>query len=123
MKQINSLTDDSKQLLNMTLDDASRVTMRINYIPAQNGWFYSLLYGTFQVYNRRLVNSPNALRAFRQIIPFGLCCTVVDGYEPVYQDDFTSGRVTLYILNATDVLETETLIVVTLPNFTGYPLS
>ncbi len=63
------------------------------------------------------------LRQFRNIIPFGLACVIADGFEPVYQDDFTSGRASLYLLNEADVAEVETLIIVTLPTFIGYPLS
>lgn len=123
MRLINSLTDDAKQLLSLVLEDQSRVQMRLNYIPAQAGWFYSLQYGDFIIYNRRLVNSPSVLRQFRNLIPFGLACIVSDGYEPVYQDDFASGRVSLYVLTEAEVVETEEFIIVTLPNFTGYPLS
>lgn len=123
MKKITALTNDAKQLLNLVLDDSSKVSMSINYVPSQDGWFYSLTYGTiFQVNNKRLVNSPNFLRAFREIIPFGLACTVIDGYEPVYQNDFTSGRVSMYLLNSEDVSQVETLITITIPNFIGYPL-
>lgn len=123
MRQITSLTNDTKQLVNLVLDDASRVAFKINYIAAQQGWFYSVQYGDFKVLNRRLVNSPNILRAFRNIIPFGIACLVSDGFEPVYLDDFSSGRVTFFLLNSADVIETETLIIITLPTFTGYPLS
>ncbi len=123
MKKLTSFTNDAKQTLNLILDDESRVNMSLNYIDAQAGWFYSLTYGSFQANNMRLVNSPNMLRKFRNIIPFGLACLVSDGFEPVYLDDFTSGRVTMYLLNSTDVAETETLIIDTLPNFFGYPLS
>lgn len=123
MKQITSITNDPNQILSIVLDDGTKVNMNLNFWPAQLGWYYSLSYGDFIVNNRRMVNSPNMLRQFRTIIPFGLCCTVLDGYEILYQDDFTSGRVSLYALNANDVIETETLITLTLPNFVGYPLT
>ncbi len=123
MRQINSLTNDASQQLTLILEDGTKVSMSIRYVENQSGWFYSLTYGDFSVNNRRLVNSPNMLRAFREFLGFGLMCTVLDGFEPVFQDDFTSGRVTLYTLNAQDILDTETLIVLTLPNFSGYPLS
>ncbi len=123
MKQITSITNDANQLLTMVLDDGTRVNMTLSYWPAQLGWFYSLTYGAFEVSNRRMVNSPNMLRQFRSIIPFGLCCTVLDGYELLYQNDFTSGRASLYVLNPEDIIATETLITVTLPNFVGYPLT
>ncbi len=123
MKQITSITNDANQILSMVLDDGSKVNMSLNYWPNQSGWFYSLNYGQFSVSNRRMVNSPNMLRQFRSIIPFGLCCTIIDGYELIYQDDFTSGRASLYVLNSEDLISTETLITITLPEFVGYPLT
>lgn len=120
MKQLSSITGDPQQILNIVLDDGSRVEMFLSYWPQQSGWFYSLTYGNFSVANRRMVVSPNMLRQFRSIVPFGLCCTVIDGYEPIYQDDFSNGRASLYVLNAEDVLSTEELITTTLPNFQGY---
>lgn len=123
MKQIASITNDAKQNLSIILDSGIRVPMSLKYIPSQQGWFYSLTYQNFAVNNRRLVNSPNMLRQFRTIIPFGLCCTVLDGYEPLYQEDFSNGRVTLYILNQADVIETETLITLTLPTAVGFILN
>lgn len=123
MKKITALTNDAKQSVNLVLDSGARVSMQINFIPNQVAWYYSLTYGTFNVNNMRLVNSPNMLRKFRNIIPFGIACTVLDGYEPIFQSDFTSGRATLYLLNQTDLTSTETLITLTLPNFVGYPLN
>ena len=123
MKQITSVTNDANQILAVVLDDGTRVSMTLTYCPNQLGWFYSLTYGDFQVNDRRIVNSPNMLRQFRTIVPFGLACLVVDGYEPIYQSDFVSSRAALYILNEEDVAETETLITLTLPNFVGYPLN
>jgi len=123
MKQITSLTNDANQVLAILLDDGTRVNITLSYCPNQLGWFYSLTYNDFVVNNRRIVNSPNMLRQFRDIIPFGLACLVVDGYEPIYQSDFVDGRAALYILNELDLVETETLITITLPNFVGYPLN
>ncbi len=123
MKQITSVTNDASQVLSIVLDDGSKVNLTLTYVPSQLGWFYSITYGSFSCFNRRLVNSPNLLRQFRTFLSFGLACLVADGYEPVYQDDFTSGRVSLYVLNPEDILKTETLITLTLPNFVGYPLN
>lgn len=123
MQQITTLTDDPLQTLGITLETGNTVQMALNWVPAQNGWFYSLQYGTFNAFNMRMVNSPNMIRKFRKIIPFGLACTVKDGYEIVNQSDFVSGRVSLYSLNPTDILSVEQLITVTLPNFKGDFLS
>ena len=123
MKQITSLIDSAKQNLTIVLDSGTNVPFDIRYIASQQGWFYSFTFGEFSATNRRLVVSPNCLRAFRNIIPFGLACLSVDGYEPIYQDDFSSGRISLFVLNEEDVAETEILITETIPNFAGYPLT
>ena len=128
MKQITALTQDANQQVTLVLDDGSKVSMGMIYVPSQNGWFYTLSYGnlwpsTNPLSMQRLINNPNILRKYRNLIPFGICCIVIDGYEPIYQSDFVSGRVNLYLLNQIDVAQTETLITLTLPNFVGYPLN
>lgn len=119
MKQITAITDDYNQQLNLILDDGSMASMSLNYVPAQQGWWYSLTYGTWGALNMRMVTSPNMLRKYRRIIPFGLCCIVLDGYEPVNLSDFISGRANLFVLNSTDVIQAETFITKTLPEFIG----
>lgn len=119
MQQVTALTDDPIQTLGIILDDGSVVQMTLQYIPAQQGWFYSISYGSFKANLMRIVNSPNMLRRFRNIIPFGLAVTVSDGYEIVNQSDFVSGRATMYSLNQTDMAQVEILITKTLPTLLG----
>jgi hypothetical protein len=100
MRLIDVLTADPNQSLTIVLDDGTKVDMTLTFKENQQGWFYSLTYGVnFSVNNRRLVNGPNIIRQFRNIVPFGLACLATDGHEPIYIDDFTSGRVSVYILN------------------------
>ena len=119
MQLITAITNDAIQTLGITLDDGSTVNMQLNYIPAQQGWFYSLTYGSFEANFMRVVNSPNMIRKYRNIIPFGLACTTIDGYEIINQSDFISGRASIYALNQQDVIEVETMITVTLPLYRG----
>lgn len=119
MQLITAITNDPIQTLGLILDDGSTVQMQLNYIPAQQGWFYSLTYGTFQANLMRVVNSPNMIRKYRNIIPFGLSCTTIDGYEILNQSDFISGRASIFVLNPTDVSDVETMITVTLPAYKG----
>ena len=119
MKQITAFTEDANQELKIVLDDGSVVQMTLSYVPSQLGWFYTLTYGAWSSELMRIVNSPNMLRKYRNVIPFGLCCTVIDGYEVINLSDFVSGRVSLYQLNSTDVAQTETLITKTLPTVAG----
>lgn len=108
MKLIDALTSDANQSVSVVLDDGTKVDLTFNYKESQQGWFYTLVYGAvLTINNRRLVNSPNMLRQFRGILPFGIACIVNDGLEPVYIDDLSNGRVSVYIMNPTDVATVE----------------
>lgn len=110
MYQIEGLTADAKQTVKLTADGRDLVTLTLEYCEQQRGWWYSIDYLDFSVSQRRLVASPNTLRQFRNIIPFGLLCNVSDGQEPVLKDDFATGRVKLYVLNAEDIASAEDFI-------------
>ncbi len=119
MQQVTAITDDPNQTLGIILPDGSTVSMTLNYIPAQQGWFYSLSYGSFEANLMRIVVSPNMIRRFRNIIPFGLAVTTIDGYEVINQSDWVSGRAQMYALFGTDIQAVETLITKTIPTQLG----
>ena len=119
MKQITAFTNDTIQQINLVLDDGSTAQMTMTYVPAQKSWFYTVTYGSFQSNLMRIVNSPNLLRKYRHVIPFGISVSTIDGYEIVNQNDFSSGRVSFYVLNSTDVSSMETFITQTLPTYLG----
>jgi len=103
MKKLDSLTSDAKQVLKIPTTNGSIITLTLEFIASQRGWFYSVDYPGFTgLSKRRLVNSPNMLRQFRGVLPFGLACYVTDGQEPVFVDDFTNDRVKIYILDGAD---------------------
>ena len=103
MKKITMLTGDPRQSVKVGLDDGSKVSLDLWYSEMQQGWFYDLTRDEFSLQGRRLVVSPNMVRQFKEIVPFGLACFSTDGYEPVFIDDFTSGRVSVYVLDEDDV--------------------
>lgn len=119
MQQITAITDDPNQTSGIILDDGSVVQMTLQYIPAQQCWFISLSYGAWEANFMRLVVSPNMLRKYRRVIPFGLAITTIDGYEVINQSDFVSGRASMFSLNQSDIKAAETLITQTLPNLLG----
>lgn len=112
MKIINEITSEARQQHTLTLEDGGSVELELNYIANQKGWFYSATYAekNFSVSNQRLVVSPNMIRKFRDIIPFGFACTTSDGYEPINQDDFSTKRALFYLLNEEDVVAVEAAI-------------
>lgn len=119
MQQVTAITDDIIQTSGIILDDGSVVQMTLQYVPAQQGWWYSLSYGSWQADLMRIVVSPNMLRKYRRVIPFGLAVSTIDGYEVVNQSDFVSGRASMFSLNAADVKSAEILITKTIPQLLG----
>lgn len=107
MQAIKNITNSPNQSFKFQLPDGSIIFFQMNFVENQAGWFFSLQYKTFGLSNRRIVNSPNFLRAFRRINPeFGMAVFTTDGelmYDPIYLDDFQSGRAVLNILNTSDV--------------------
>ena len=107
MQQIANLTDDANQTTHVVLPDGSIVDINLIYIGTVQMWMYSVTHPLLTVTGRVLCNHPNNLRNWKNIIPFGLGCLVNDGSEPLLQNDFISGRVTLYILDEDEVQAVE----------------
>ena len=110
MNQINNLSNDAYQVTHIKLDDGSIVDMTLRYIPSTQQWLYDINHSLLTVTGRLLCNHLNVLRSFKNVIPFGVACSVTDGTEPLLQDDFINGRVNIYILNAQDVQSIESII-------------
>lgn len=98
MNLLNTLSNDARQTQTIPVPDGSQIFFRIEYRENQAGWFYSLNWKTVSINNRRLVCSPNILRQFRRVLPFGFFVTSKDGLEPIYAEDFSSQRVLVYFL-------------------------
>lgn len=110
MLQITTITDSPYQTAVFKLENGQPLLFTIRYSYQQKGWYYSFTYGSYTINNRRVINSANMLSQIKNIIPFGLACLMTDLYEPVFIEDFMSGRATLYTLNPTDVALVETSI-------------
>ena len=112
MKQITSITDAPRQTMTITLDDGSLLTLTLQYIQANKGWYLSLIYGSLLNINmRRVVSSPNMIRAFRNIVSFGIACKVLDKQEPIYKNDFLNGRASIFVSNSDDVAYVENTVI------------
>ena len=103
MTQITGITANAKQTLTLVLPNGGQATLYLEYMEGQQGWFYSISYGTWSATYRRLVVTANMLRGFRNIIPFGLGIMTTDGYETLFINDFVNGRASLFLLDQDDV--------------------
>ena len=107
MQKITSITSRAKQKFSLVLENNETVEFLLYYLPRQQGWFYDFTYNNLTVKSSRAILTPNALRQFKNIIPFGIAF-IGDGYvEPFAIDDFSSGRISLYVLNKDEVQQIE----------------
>jgi hypothetical protein len=113
MYQVQQLTSDPSQQQNLILADGTILSMSLYFSQQQAGWFCSLSYGSSFVLNGfRIVVSPNILRQWQNVVPFGLSCFSPSGVgrEPSQQQDFSSGAFQLTILTEEEVVEYETFL-------------
>ena len=107
MKQITELTNDSKQLYTVIGENGEQIKFNLYYYATQESWYFDISYLTTTINGLKLTNFPNILRQWKNILPFGLACTVTDGFDPYYIDDFVNGRVSVFLLNSDDVTTVE----------------
>lgn len=119
MLWLNSITDAAKQNLTTTTEDGYQVSLYLWFSARQNCWFVDVACPAqnFTAQGLRLSLSPNFLRQFRNNITFGMTVVSSDGIDPDAIDDFLTGRVQVYTLNATDVQTIENEIYPTTSEF------
>lgn len=114
MDVITGISDSPAQVFNLTPPDGTTVTLTIFYRPQPMGWFYNLSWnGTnpaTQINGRRIVNYPNLLRQWKEILTFGICCVTQDGREPLGQKDFVTNYALLLLLSKDDIAAIESVV-------------
>ena len=105
MKTITGITNKPNQACTLTLSDGTKATLNLYFRPQQTGWFLDVSYSTVTINGLRLVSSPNILRSWRRLIPFGLAFTMPDGSDPSGQEDFSTA--TFLLLEQADIATVE----------------
>ena len=108
MKQITEITADSKQTLNISLENNETFFLTLEYSDNQEIWLISIEYNTFTANNINLVSGANILRKYRNLLPFGITIVTNDTDNPFLLDDFATGRAEFYVLNEEEVAGVET---------------
>jgi hypothetical protein len=104
MYQIQQITSDPAQEQTLVLPDGTQIGFSMTYLPGQQIWNCNISYGSSFVLNGlQIVNNPNLLQQWKNIIPFGLGCFSTSSREPSQLSDFSSGYASLYILSSDDV--------------------
>lgn len=111
---LSGLTDQPNQQYPISLPDGSTATLSLQYWPQQVGWYYDLSWNgqtpPWQLIGQELVTAPNILRQFKNIIPFGITVSTIDGLDPTDQEDFVNGTATMVLLNASDIASIESSV-------------
>ena len=104
MYKITNITDNPKQQFSFPTDNGKLIKLKLYFISSQIGWFFDVEYDGIVSTCHRVTNCPNIIREKKNIFPFGIACSVNDGQEPWFVDDFLTGRATLYIVPYNEVL-------------------
>jgi hypothetical protein len=111
MITIQGLSSNPIQTFQTVSEDGSIIDITIRYHASSSMWFANISTEDFTVNGLRLCASNNLLRQYKNIIDFGLLVSAPEGTEPILINDFATGRCTLNILSAADVVQLESLYV------------
>lgn len=103
MKEITEISDNPKQQFSFQLENGKLITIKLYFISSQIGWFFDLEYEGVASNCHRVTNTPNIIREKRNIYPFGIGCSITDGEEAWFVDDFSTRRASLYVLEKDNV--------------------
>ena len=108
MTKIDNLTNFAYQQTVLILEDSTSAIVTITFNGATERWTASIEYGSHTFNGIGLCTHPNILRQWKNILPFGLSIVTADQTDPFDINDFSDGRVSLYLLNEADVQQVET---------------
>jgi hypothetical protein len=91
MRKINNLNDAYKQVFSISIEGYSAVEISLEFKPQQYAWFMSLTWGSFSLNQERVAISPNLLRQFKNIIPFGILVSSINLVDPFSVDAWLTG--------------------------------
>lgn len=107
MRFIDRLTDAAYQQSILTGNPGQRIVLTVRFLASQQLWVMDIVWESFAAYGIQLVNAPNLLRNYRNLIPFGLACGTTDNQDPYTLDAFSTGYAKLYLLTADEVNSVE----------------
>jgi len=86
------------------------ISFTFYYRPRVQAWFMDIAFKTFEMNGYKINHGPNILASYKNIIPFGFMVLLTDDLDPCLINDFTSGRVFLYLMTSAEVAEVEDYI-------------
>ena len=107
MRRLEGIRATGKQALTATAENGDLINITLYFQAATQEWKIDLSSGSFSLTGTRVFSSPNILCQYEDLIPFGLGVITSDGGEPFLINDFSSGRVGLYILSPDEVSQVQ----------------
>lgn len=109
MQEITGITPEYKQKLTLTITNFGYADLTLYYKPNQFAWFFDLTWQDFSTTNQQLTMSPNILRQYRNILPFGILCINSEGLDPLVLESFNTDT-QLYLLDPDEIEQYETVL-------------
>lgn len=112
MTQITGLRASPFQSFNIPDPDKRKtIYFTLRFSPRTQSWVIDIEYEGFVSKGIKIVRGINILRRNINTLPFGLMVTVSDNLEPFLINDFSSGRVSLYLLTHAECVDIHNLII------------
>ena len=104
MLQIDFLTDDANQEYSeVIMEDNDTFYLYLSYNFSCFAWFCNITYNGVQYNGIKITTQYNILRNYKNQLPFGISCVTTDHSDPYFQNDFSTTRAKLYLLNSTEL--------------------
>lgn len=107
MKRLEGIRATGTQRLTTTASNGDVVVIVLFYNATTQDWKMDIEWQNFALRGTRVFSSPNLLSQYENIIPFGLAVITNGGGEPFLVNDFSSGRVNMYLLSPEEVKEVQ----------------
>lgn len=120
MLYINKITTDPQQQITLTGIPGASINLTLRFMPRIRQWIFGVVYNTTSIQGIAVTTSPNMLRQFRRVLPFGIACLTASGLDPFQVTDFSNQASNLYLLNAEDVAAIEAGF---FPTFVAQPVA
>lgn len=106
MLTLNGIRAVPSQTFNTQIDQGI-IYFQLDYRKAIEMWMLKVTFNDFVMDSIRVCNNFNLLDHYTNLIPFGIMIGVGKnfGYEPSLIDDFSSGRVTLNVLDQDELIQ------------------
>lgn len=104
MKQITNLTADPAQRHAITIGDKT-ATLTLKFLAVASVWCFDIEYDGATKYGFKLSLNVQHLNNYNWPFDFLVVATDISGLDPFKIDDFSAGRIELYMLESADLLE------------------